>query len=231
MAKPAGWNRASAIDVSAGEGYGPRWSPDGKAILMRAEVSGRGTTCIIPADGGKMERALPGRSHEISLGWSPDGASLIFSSAPFLDSSPEASGIFIFDLHSQHMRRVSGSEGTFAPEMSPDGRYIVATSSRNGHAMLFDSRTESWTELPAGTSTFRWSRDGKNIYFLRRGSDPAVMRMRIRDRHIEQVASLYGVRETGTLAGIGFALDPDESPVILRDVGIQEIYSLAWKAR
>jgi hypothetical protein len=29
------------------------------------------------------------------------------------------------------------------------------------------------------------------------------------------------------LASVAFTLDPDESPVILRDVGIQEIYSLA----
>jgi hypothetical protein len=45
------------------------------------------------------------------------------------------------------------------------------------------------------------------------------------------MASLTGVRQTGQLADVGFALDPDDSPVILRDVGIQEIYSLAWNSR
>jgi Tol biopolymer transport system component len=143
-------------------------------------------------------------------------------------SSPDESGVFVVDLHSRKVRKVPGSEGLFAPAMSPDARYIAANSSRNGHSMLFDSRTESWTELPAGSSVKRWSRDGKYLYFLRRGQNPAVMRIRVSDERSNIVASLYGVRQTGMLAGVDFALDPVESPVILRDVGIQEIYSLAW---
>ena len=69
------------------------------------------------------------------------------------------------------------------------------------------------------------------MYFVRHGKDPAVMRMRISDQRAEVVVSLAGVRQTGLLAGVDFTLDPDESPVILRDVGIQEIYSLAWNSR
>lgn len=97
--------------------------------------------------------------------------------------------------------------------------------------MLFDSRTESWTELPSGAGVTHWSRDGKYLYFVRHGKDPAVMRMRVSDQRVEVVVSLNGVRQTGLLAVADFALDPDESPVILRDVGIQEIYSLAWNSR
>ena len=58
---------------------------------------------------------------------------------------------------------------------------------------------------------------------------PVVTRVRHSDRRTV-VASLDGVRQTGTLPGIAFTLDPDESPVIFRDVGVQEIYSLVWKA-
>ena len=57
------------------------------------------------------------------------------------------------------------------------------------------------------------------------------MRMRLDDQRIESVASLAGVRETGMLAAVAFTLDAAESPVILRDVGIQELYSLEWKVR
>jgi hypothetical protein len=81
-----------------------------------------------------------------------------------------------------------------------------------------------------GRSVWRWSRDGKHLYFIRQAKDPAVMRMRVSDQRLESVASLAGVRQTGMLASVAFTLDPAESPVILRDVGIQEIYSLTWNA-
>jgi len=210
----------------------PRWSPDGKSIVVHGEVPGqRPKAFIIPADGGRMEPVSPEQFDIVNPSWSPDGASVIFSSAPFLNPSPDKSGVFLVDLRSRQVRKVPGSEGAFAPEISPDGRYIAATSSRDGHALLFDSRAGSWTELPGNASIHRWSRDGKYVYFLRRGKDPAVVRVRVSDQTIEVAASLSGVRLAGHLAGISFTLDPQESPVVLRDVGIQEIYSLAWNSR
>lgn len=210
----------------------PRWSPDGKTIVFGSHVPGRPQTIwTISADGGRPEQVTRGRFLEINPGWSPDGASVIFSSPPLLPGSSDESGVFLADLRSQRVRRVPGSEGFFAPEMSPDGRYIAANSSKNEHAMLFEVQTETWRELPTGLGFKRWSRDGKYLYFLEESKAPAIMRMRLSDQRVELVASLTGVRRTGMLASVAFTLDPDESPVILRDVGIQEIYSLAWKAR
>jgi Tol biopolymer transport system component len=210
----------------------PRWSPGGKKIVLQARVGGQAPRIdTIDAEGGKLEQVTPGKFLEISPGWSPDGGTIIFSSAPSDSAPSDESGVFLVDLRSKQVRKVPGSEGVFAPEMSPDGRYIVANSSHNGHGTLFDSVAAAWKELPVGRSVWRWSRDGRFLYFVRQGQEPALMRMRLGDQRIESVASLAGVRETGMLAAVAFTLDPAESPVILRDVGIQELYSLEWKVR
>ena len=36
---------------------------------------------------------------------------------------------------------------------------------------------------------------------------------------------------TGRLAGLDFGLTPDGAPLILRDVGTQEVYALDWHER
>jgi hypothetical protein len=42
----------------------------------------------------------------------------------------------------------------------------------------------------------------------------------------EQVASLRGMRLAPVLGGLLVGLAPDDSPLVLRDVGSQEIYAL-----
>jgi hypothetical protein len=56
-----------------------------------------------------------------------------------------------------------------------------------------------------------------------------VMRIRIRDRKIERVADLKNFRQTGSY-GVWLGMSPDDSPLLLRDIGTQEIYALDWQA-
>jgi len=49
------------------------------------------------------------------------------------------------------------------------------------------------------------------------------------DRRVEEVANLRGVRQAGRLAGLDFGLTPEGDPLLLRDVGTQEVYSLKWE--
>lgn len=97
--------------------------------------------------------------------------------------------------------------------------------------MLFDFKSRVWTQLAKGSGLMKWSRDGEYLYYLRYGLESAVMRVRVSDRKEEEVASLKGIRQAGRLAGLEFSLTPDGAPIVLRDVGTQEIYSLDWSER
>ena len=94
--------------------------------------------------------------------------------------------------------------------------------------MLFDFRSQAWTDLAHGSGLMKWSRDGKYLYYLRYGPESAVMRVRVSDRQEEEVVRLKGIRQAGRLAGLEFGLAPDGAPMVLKDVGTQEIYSLDW---
>jgi hypothetical protein len=128
----------------------------------------------------------------------------------------------------------------FQPHRSPDGRYIAAIpvpdkadefSGVTPRLVLFDFTTETWRDLAKMNNLGfpNWSGDGKYVYFGNYGSDPAIFRIRISDRKLERVASLKETRQIGTL-GSSLSLAPDDSPLILRDKGVEEIYALDWEA-
>jgi hypothetical protein len=98
--------------------------------------------------------------------------------------------------------------------------------------MLFDFKTQTWTELARGVyfGFMNWSRDGKYVYYLRRGQEPAVSRVRIPNGKVEEVASLKDMRQTGFRGGVWMGLAPDDSPLVLRDIGTQEVYALDFQA-
>ena len=66
--------------------------------------------------------------------------------------------------------------------------------------MLFDAKTQKWTELvktKPNSGWEEWSRDGDYIYFLGAppGGQQGVFRVRTSDRKLEQVASLKDFRQ------------------------------------
>jgi hypothetical protein len=96
--------------------------------------------------------------------------------------------------------------------------------------VLFDFQTQKWSELMKGSAAFpAWSADGRYVYFLRGPNNPVVLRVGINDRKVELVAEL----KTPAIAGqiiFWLGLAPDDSPLVLRDTGSQDIYALDWEA-
>jgi DNA-binding winged helix-turn-helix (wHTH) protein/Tol biopolymer transport system component len=208
----------------------PRWSPDASSIVFYAGGGGGGQRAyIISANGGQL---VPlGWAKEMLPNWSPDGQSILHSEFPFFAADPRRITLHVVHLKTHQTETIPGSEGLFAAQWSPDGRYIAALTLQGSAIKIFDLETRTWTELGKGSGFLVWSHDSKYLFCLRDGTDPAVVKLRLRDRQVEEVASLSGIRESGQLAGLEFGLSPEEQPYILRDIGTQEIYSLVWHDR
>jgi len=206
----------------------PCWSPDGKRIAFQGMTAGKPSNIyVVSSDGGSVEPVWKEQHNQTRPDWSPDGNSITFSYFP----GPEtANGIPVVNLATHEMRTLPGSAWLLIPTWSPDGRYIAARHSDHQVIMLFDLRTQHWTELVRRElNWFNWSRDGRHVYFEQHGAQHAVMRVDLDNHKVDEVVSLQNVKRAGENGSFWFGLAPDDSPIVLRDTGTQEIYALDWQ--
>jgi len=209
----------------------PRWSPDGKRIaLVGSGLEGSWKIYRLPAGGGTPERLIPSDENEGAPTWSPDGNSLIFGKVDCIFS--DQCGIYQYNLATHSLRLVPGSQGFRTARWSPNGKYIAALRLADENLMLFDFSSQKWRVIHhrVGGDVLAWSRDSNYVYGYDPFSDePNIFRVAVPSGTIEPVADLKGLEPPGKDVFPWFGLAPDGSPLISRDSGENEVYSVGYQ--
>jgi Tol biopolymer transport system component len=212
----------------------PRWSPDGQSIVFFEfpESSSKPARMYeLSAEGGAPRLLLPTDSHhQQDPNWSPDGNKIIFAgNANYAALSGDAPAIRVLDLATHKAIPIPGSQGFFSPRWSPDGKYIAAFTSDSTTVMLFDFASQTWTPIAKGSMGWlNWSRNGQYLYAIDFSGTGAVLKIGIADHKVEKAVSLKDFVMTGRFGG-SLALAPDDSPLLLRDAGTQDVYAVDWQ--
>jgi Tol biopolymer transport system component len=183
----------------------PVWSPDSKRIAYESKRKGPYDLFVKAVDGGDVERPLLESPYDKwPMDWSRDGAYLLY-----YETKPKTSG----DLQALAMTSPDGGKKIIPVatasfdeifgQFSPDGRWVAYQTDESGRPEVVlqtfpDSTTRRQVSRDGGMQP-RWSRDGRELYFVSLDSKLMATKLVIAGGSVEPAAAatLFTVRVSG----------------------------------
>ncbi|MFO0680435.1 MAG: hypothetical protein U0234_00215 [Sandaracinus sp.] len=191
----------------------PRYLRDGRLLYLRADNGSRSRLMIVDPATGQTRDTLARLNAGGEGAVHPDGRTVTFSRVDFYRDIYAYADLFRRDLETGEETRLTNGLRAREPDLSPDGRHLVFTTTRAGtsHLMLADVEDVSGTmrELAPHDRfelvyTPRFSPDGRSIVFAAWSSGG------YRDIHVVDV-------ETGRVDELTHDRAQDSGPVFSPD--------------
>jgi serine/threonine-protein kinase len=181
------------------------WSPDGKTLAFGSSDG----VWTGPADGSVPPRRLfqsanPARRPEFT----PDGTWLLYD---------VGAAVFAHRIRGDSTTRelVRSGFGTTAPAISPDGHWLAYNSTESGRFEVYLRPFPNVDSLKRkisvnGGLSPRWSRDGRELFFLDSYQDMVVVPIRTKPTlEAGELRRLFGAADFTYPGGPGFDVSPD----------------------
>ena len=158
--KAIGFEKIEQLTHEPADFIVPAWSPDGSTIAFARQGGDRPGIFSIPARGG-AERKLADANLDLpafmSLGWSPDGRQLVYSTTE---------GIRLVTTETGEVRTVdTGPCESYAAAFSPDGKWIAFTCGVSGtyYLDLLSTKGGLSKHLITGGGRVAWTNDSQRF--------------------------------------------------------------------
>ena len=147
----------------------PVWSPNGEQIAFLTFRSGSGDIYLRRSDGaGEATPLLATPDFDILSDWSRDGRYLLFH----VDGVYDIGWVELEEEGSsrQPHRTIKTPAAESVPKLSPNGRFVAYSSAESGRIELyvrpFPEGEGRVTVSTNGGTRMRWSRDGKELFYV-----------------------------------------------------------------
>jgi len=210
----------------------PTWSPDGSRFTVTLGMPNSMFRIVSRSSSGAGEsitlQELP--SSDSATDWSPDGRYLLTESANLTSGDSEISIVPLDPKEKPRLLPVANTGTQTSGQFSPDGRLIAFTMLANGtpqtFVVPFSAGNGMWQTSTDGGRWPRWSRDGKQLYFVSMRNEMMSVDIHEKGDSIEvgHPVRLFSFRPSVRiyrLGMIGYDVSPDGNRFLL-DVAADE---------
>jgi hypothetical protein len=159
--------RTSRFTFSDGQDSWPVWSPDGTRIIFLSNRNQVNQLYQKPSNGSSPEERVT-EGQQVPTDWSPDGRFILY----FTPDPKTSFDLWVLPLEGNQkpFPFVNTNFGQRKGQFSPDGRWVAYQSDESGqedvYVRPFPGPGGQWQISTAGGIWPRWSRDGKEIYYI-----------------------------------------------------------------